>query len=297
MRRSLAIALVAACTILGSGDRTSTEAFLHPSLPSQRVSFQAANKGLQAKPDSLYSLKKDGRSIFSIARRQGKDSRQVEGSRPRKVRRSVGMLLSVAFFWFGAAGLKTNPSHASTEVAPISKSTNIFSASLDKMVDGYVKNHMFDDDVYEPVESVYREAVNDKLEGSYPKALSKVASSVLGQDGVKAVKQKSETGIGGLLLNGITFLKRRAGLSETAAIMVLTGSFVVAGPLAFAFVSMMVAGQSKRQINSVMKKRYGDTYTVDASIKVEDDVELPDEDEEGDDDEEDDDDDDDSDEE
>lgn len=259
MIRSLTIPLIATCFVLGSGGHGSADAFLSPSQPSRNVAFPVGNQGLY-KTFALRSSNDRG-SIFSFPRRSKGDAKKVvsKGSRSRKIRRSVGVLLSAALFWFGAAGLRTTPSHASTTVAPISSSTR--TATLDKMVDGYVKDHMFDDDAYEPVESVYREAIADKVKGSYPKTLSEIASSVLGREGVKTDEQKSASGIGGLLLNSIKFLQRKAGLTETAAIIVLTGSFVVAGPLAFVVAGMMVGAQSKRQMNSVMKTRYGDTYT------------------------------------
>jgi hypothetical protein len=47
---------------------------------------------------------------------------------------------------------------------------------------------------------------------------------------------------------------------------------------------MMIGAQNKRSINRLMKKPYGETYTVDATIKVEEDVEVPDDDEDIDDD-------------
>lgn len=119
---------------------------------------------------------------------------------------------------------------------------------------------MFDDDVYDPVESTYREAMNDKTKGSHPKMISEITADVLGQDVVKAERKASASGIGGLLLSAVNMLQQR-GLSETTAILLLAGSFVVIGPGAFLVVGMMVGSQSKRQINSVMKKRYGDTYT------------------------------------
>jgi hypothetical protein len=56
---------------------------------------------------------------------------------------------------------------------------------------------------------------------------------------------------------------------------------------------MVIGGMSKRNVNNTMKKRYGDTYTVDATIKPEDDVEAPDDDDDDDEDDDDDDEDDD----
>jgi hypothetical protein len=166
---------------------------------------------------------------------------------------------------------------------------------------------MFDDDVYDPVESTYREAIGDQMQGTHPKAISEITSSILGQDGYKADRKASASGIGGFLLGGINFLQRR-GLSESTAILLLAGSFVVAGPAAFVTVGMIVGNNSKRQLNNTLKKRYGDTYTwvqfvgdpyqtcvyisnfslssphdsVDATVKPDDDVELPDEDDDDD---------------
>jgi hypothetical protein len=180
-----------------------------------------------------------------------------------RVRRSFVIVAASLMMWFGAAGIKTLPSHASTAaavaaVAPQSKS--ILSASLEQIVDRYVEDHMFDDDVYDPVESVYREAIGDKIKGTHPKALSEITSSVLGQDGMKVEETSSSSGIGDWLMTAVTFLQRK-GISESTAIILLTGSFVVAGPVVFLLGGMMVGSQSKRQIQRVFKKRYGDTYT------------------------------------
>lgn len=201
-----------------------------------------------------------------------------------KLKRSLLILTASFLIWFGAASIQTLPSHASTaSSATVTQSRNVLSASLEQIVDRYVRDHMFDDDVYEPVESIYREAMADKMRGTHPKALSEITSSILGQDGVKLEKSSSSNGLGDWLMNAVGFLQRK-GLSESTAVIVLTGTLVVAGPIAFLLGAMMVGSQSKRQIQSVMKKRYGDTYTVDATIKIEEEVEAPDDDEDEDDD-------------
>jgi hypothetical protein len=267
MRQTLTLPLVAICLLVGTADLFVVEAF---SVPSQSTQKLAAHRSQSSYP--LFQLNahkaenhgKNGSSLFQLISRGRAVSPKrspVRGSRRLgKMRRSVGVLCTAMAFWFGAAGLRTPPSHASTAVAPALESKSFLSSSLDQIVDRYTKDHMFDDDVYEPVESAYREAIGDKIKGSHPRALSEISSSVLGQDGVKADKESSATGIGGVLLNGVNFLKSR-GLSESMAIIVLTGSFVVAGPLAFIFAGMMYATGSKRSINKEFKKRYGATYT------------------------------------
>lgn len=205
--------------------------------------------------------------------------------------------------WFSAARLYTAPSAAAAAapnaaVATVERVLEKTSPSLDTIVDRYVSTHMFDDDSYDGIEQTYREAYQDATAGTYPHALREVAAEVLGQDKVnKAVRRGGRdkmTGFGGLLTTAISTLKKK-GLSESSAILVLAAAFVVAGPAAFLFGGMIIGGISKRQMRKVMKTRYGDTYTVDATLKPEEIVEAPDDeddDEDDDDDDEDDDDDD-----
>jgi predicted PurR-regulated permease PerM len=238
------------------------------SVPSQSTQTRVVSSNLFQRQMLLQAAKSGGSPLF-----QSPNANRVATSKRSharssrwlgKIRRSAAIFCTSLLFWFGAAGLRTAPSQASTETAAAMptapQSRNIFSSSVDQIVDRYVKNHMFDDDVYDPVESTYREAIGDKMQGSHPRAISEITSSVLGQDGFKADKKASASGIGGVLLGGINFLQRR-GVSESTAILLLAGSFVVAGPIAFVTVGMMVGNQSKRQLNNVLKKRYGDTYT------------------------------------
>jgi hypothetical protein len=93
----------------------------------------------------------------------------------KKFRRSLTLFLTVSFLWLGAASFSTLPSHASTAAAlgnngnpVVERLTQVISPSLDTMVNRYVKDHMFDDDVYDPVESIYREANDDAELRKYP---------------------------------------------------------------------------------------------------------------------------------
>jgi hypothetical protein len=201
------------------------------------------------------------------------------------------MVCAMFVFFLGAIGgpneaQASAPSASSSSPPVVQVSRNLFSRSVDHIVDNYVKDHMFDDDVYDPIESIYREAMDDKLQGTYPKALKEITSSVLGQDVIKAEKAASGSSFGSTLVKAVGFLRQK-GLSETQAIALLTGSLVIGTPTIVFAVLMMVGAQNKRSINRLMKKRYGETYTVDATIKVEEDVEAPDDDEDDDEDEDD----------
>jgi hypothetical protein len=195
------------------------------------------------------------------------------------------MVCAAFVFCFGALGAQD--AHASTPAPsrPVVEqvSRNILSPSIDHIVDDYVKDHMFDDDAYDPVESTYREAVDDRVQGTYPKALKEITSSVLGQDVIKAEKAASGSSIGATLVKTVNFLRQK-GLTESQAIALLTGSLVIGTPSIIFAVLMMIGAQNKRSIDRLMKNRYGETYTVDATIKVEEDVEAPDDDDDDDDD-------------
>jgi hypothetical protein len=190
------------------------------------------------------------------------------------------LLVCTAFLFcfgtLGAGGAQASAPPPASSPIPVSQvSRYLFSAPIDKIVDNYVKNHMFDDDVYDPVESIYREAMDDRIHGTYPKALKMVTSSVLGKDIIKAERSASGTTLGTTLVKMVGFLRQK-GLSETQAIALLAGSLVLGTPTIAFVLLMMVGAQNKRSINRLMKKRYGETYTVDATIKVEEDVEAPD---------------------
>lgn len=215
----------------------------------------------------------------------------------QKLRRAALVAWTAAFLWTASCNINVPPAHASTTMTPQEplqeRVLSATSPSLEKIVDRYVEKHMFEEDAYDPVESLYREAYNDATEGTYPRALKEVTTSILGQESSKGLAENTGGNIFGSLLTSALGLLKKRGLSETMAISVLAGSFVVAGPFAFLLTSMVIGGASKRNMNKVMKKRYGETYTVDATIRAEEDVEAPDDDddEEGDDENDDDDDD------
>jgi len=202
-----------------------------------------------------------------------------------KVRRSVLTMTTIILVWFGAAATHTPVSRGSSSSMTIESALKrkFLSSSLDQMVDKYAKDRMYDDDIYDPVESIYKEAMDDRLKGAHPKELKEITSSVLGQNVIKAGKKASGTGFSGLLMKTVTFL-RKQGFSEMQAIALLTGLFVIGVPAIFFSGLMQIATQNKRSMNRLMKNRYGETYSVDASEKIEEDVDVPDDDDDDDDD-------------
>lgn len=168
---------------------------------------------------------------------------------------------------------------------------------LDALVDRYVRQHMFDDDssVSDPTSATYREILDDVNTGKHPTAIRSVVKDV-----EKSLQYKSNSIMdsatttsktmrtwtaGSLLTSLVRGVQRRTGWTDAVATMALAGVFVVAGPSAFLLAGIMVGNISKRNMDQLFKKRYGDTYTVDATVKQEPLVEAPSDDEEDDDDE------------
>jgi hypothetical protein len=205
------------------------------------------------------------------------------------------LTFSLAVLLWGGLSLAFAPrSHASSSSSsasslfptrPLESVLERTSPSLDTIVDRYVKRHMFDDDKYDPIESLYREAYHDATVGEHPRALAEITGSVLGSGAgtdaaAKGKRLLTNEGFATWLTSTVQKLTQRGGMSESSAILLLAGIFVIAGPSLFLFVGMIIGGISKRNIRSVMKKRYGDTYTVDATIRTEEEVKAPDDEEE-----------------
>jgi hypothetical protein len=175
------------------------------------------------------------------------------------------------------------------------------SASVDTLIDRYVQSHMFDDDltVADPVTGTYKEARDDSASAKYPTTLHDMVAQIQGKDrlrdrvGRKGDDRRGGSALAALVTGVLRFLRGRVGLTDTAAVAVLAGVLILAGPSLFLLSGMIVGGISKRNMNKVFKQRYGEDYTVDATIRRDDDevaVEAPedddnDDDEDGDDDE------------
>lgn len=181
-----------------------------------------------------------------------------------KFRRAVAIMWTAALLWFGGAKLQAPPAYASSAVAsssqPVVSRVIPKGASLDQIVDRYVKDHMFDDDVYDPLESSYIESYDDATTGKYPKALNEVASSLLGTDvTTKSEKASSENVFISLLSNGSTALQK-LGLSSTLATVIVYAATLVGAPSMILIGILSYANAQKRMRISQNKKRYGEDY-------------------------------------
>ena len=204
--------------------------------------------------------------------------------------------------------LTTPVAHAASSTSTITASSNtaltermldrISNSDVDKIIHQYVQKHMFDDDLSasDPIVGTYREAHYDHtLPQKYPMMLRNIITETF--RGTKLMDTSSSSllsasnvakppplDVGLLLTRTVQLLQKTLGLTELTATIVLAITFVVAGPSVFLLFGMIVGGISKRNMDQIFKKRYGETYTVDATIKQEPVIELPSEDDDDDDD-------------
>jgi hypothetical protein len=199
-----------------------------------------------------------------------RSNKQVPSRMVNRFRRSIAALWMAALLMFGSAALHVAPSYASpTAVASTESIVNRIipkGASLDRIVDRYVKDHMFDDDVYDPVESAYREAYEDVTTGKYPRALNEVASSLLGSDVTKSEKPLENVVIS-FLTNGAKGLQS-LGLSALAANVVVYGTTLVGAPSFVLLGILSYANMQKRMRIRQNKKRYGEDYRCVGIVHV-----------------------------
>lgn len=198
-----------------------------------------------------------------------------------QLRRALALLCVSAMLWLASTTVHVQPAHATTTTTTATIIQRILpsATTIDTMMEQYVQDHMFDDDVYDPLESAYREAYHDSTVGQYPKALKEITTSILGKE---KINQDHNIAVATML--HLSSGLQRIGLSEGTALAVLAGGTILGVPLLSTVVATSYIAFNKRRLVGSMKKRYGDDYSVDAVIKTNEDVEAPSEEDDDDDD-------------
>lgn len=176
-----------------------------------------------------------------------------------RVRRMAVTLCAAVFLWVGTSAYNPLPAHAAAVPSMPNIENVLPSASLDQMVDRYVKDHMFDDDTYNPVESLYRETYDDINVGTYPATLKDVTAGILGKDAVK-IRREGENKVIAVFQSAATLMTKRVGISEKAAQIVLAVSVFASACISFVSVFGGVSFVLKSNMRKEMKKRYGEDY-------------------------------------
>ena len=208
---------------------------------SKRKALYASTKGLMSK----------------LRNRSWKRSASAPDAAPTtRKRRLVSRIALAVCFWLGAASIRTAPSQAASTTA----SPTIQDAEQQRIIDQYIQEHIFDDDAYDPVESIYKEAMNDKRPSktSHPKALQTISSEILG---TKKSSATQTTDIAGKLMLFLQFLQRRFGISESTSIFVLLMVIIATVPTVGLMTLAAITNSNRRKIMKDLSDRYGNDYS------------------------------------
>jgi len=241
-------------------------------------------------------------STKSVISSRNETTHQLFQSMIRKIRRYVAVLLasltlvlfssidsgSSSGSWRGVA-----PAHAASTATTASTTTSTSSTSsstisttlrrlnpfrtrtADELIDSYVQRRLFVDDVYDPVESAYREVIADSAgnnSGSYPTLLTEVATSVVGRDrAITATSSSAATamgsidgimvgrrdGITGIIMKFSDILQAKLRLSASASYIILATSGLVSVLFVPAMLGVLYQSIQRMQIDKGEMKMYG----------------------------------------
>jgi hypothetical protein len=188
--------------------------------------------------------------------------------------------------------------HASSVITANSRNDNhAKSHDMLQIIEQYIQRHMFQDEMYDPVESTYREIIHDSLGSTpkqYTKTLSSTIASVLGKKNVPISLSSSSGSLGAgagasdghaikFVLKLVDSLEEKTGLSRSVIVPAL---FLVGGgvPVVIVLAGLMSFSYSQKAMTERMAiERYGESVLEAEEIVVRDEDEDEDEDEGGDD--------------
>ncbi|KAL7463288.1 hypothetical protein ACHAXS_003664 [Conticribra weissflogii] len=222
----------------------------------------------------------------------------------QKLRKTL--TIALASFAFLLASTRVHPvqvAHASSSAALSTTATTSTPTSFlkrlnplrpktaDELIENYVRQRLFADDAYDPVESAYREVIADRSaasstassssskdgsavgEGGYPTLLAETAAAALGKKDASSLISPRSTGIASssagidgapqkdvitnTLIRTSTFLQRRLGMSESVSYYVVAAGALVGFCVVPAMLGVLYQGLQRMQIDRSEMKMYG----------------------------------------
>lgn len=175
-----------------------------------------------------------------------------------------------------------SPAHAASTATAITKTTSSSTLSTlqrlnpfrtrtaDELIDSYVQQRLFVDDIYDPVESTFREVIADSAgSGSYPTLLTEIATSVIGHNRAITTSPTSATatpgidgmgrkdGITGIIMKFSDILQAKLRLSASASYIILATSGLISVLFVPAMLGVLYQSIQRMQIDKGEMKMYG----------------------------------------
>lgn len=190
----------------------------------------------------------------------------------KKLTRTIAIFFTSAMLILGPMNFSNPNSFSLRPQMAHASSTTITESKIAKIVDEYVQRHMFNDELYDPVESTYRETIFDANSGEYPSKLSAAASSVLGKKlsgpiSSSSANKRSDGTAMMKILQLVDSIQEKSGLSRGVIIPVL---FLVGCgiPVVLALGGLMSFSYNQKAMTERMAiQRYGESV-LDAEERV-----------------------------
>eukprot|EP00970_Alexandrium_tamarense_P003637 scaffold570_cov169-Alexandrium_tamarense.AAC.19 len=221
-----------------------------------------------------------------------------------KIRKSLTILAVSLAFFLSSTRVIHPPAHAASPTASITtksssppsslvKRLNPFrTRSADELIDQYVRDRLFANDEYDPVESAYREAVADAQSstsdgsspaGAYPTLLAETARAALGRKDVSIISSAAQhqagssasdssqsnanQGITGALIKASDFLQKRCGVSASVSYYMIAAGGLLGGSVLPGTIGVAYQAFQRLQIDKSEMKMYGKIADMDATAK------------------------------
>jgi len=325
---AIAIAIASTTTNNVHGFQQSRPVTLSPSA-KRNAPFAASTSSFRAAADINFNQHRQRNALAANGEASEPSSSQKQslfGTTSRrtrralqKIRRSFTVLLASLAFFLSTTRIHAPPAHAAsaataaatTSTLSLTQKLNPFrTRTTDEMIDAYVRDRLFADDEYDPVESAYREAFADaggsgsakddtdasSMTGAYPTLLAETASQALGkQKSVSSVLSTrslgasgaaggassssvagaaaggKKDGITGLLIKSSDFLQSKLKVSASVSYYIIAGAGFVGVMTVPGLIGVLYQGIQRAQIDKSEMKMYGKISDMDATSKRADD--------------------------
>lgn len=271
------------------------------SFSSSAAAAAAPRRGRSSSSSSLglFHARFSSSSSTSVISSRTETTRQLVQSMIRKIRRYVAIILaSITLVLFssidsGSSGSWRGvaPAHAASTASTTAATTTTSSSTIstlqrlnpfrtrtaDELIDSYVQQRLFADDIYDTVESTYREVIADydgSSSRSYPTLLTEMATSVIGRDraitttsspttsataiggGIDGMMGRKD-GITGIIMKFSDVLQIKLRLSASASYIILATCGLISVLFVPAMLGVLYQSIQRMQIDKGEMKMYG----------------------------------------
>lgn len=177
------------------------------------------------------------------------------------------LLASSLMFISHMTGPLKTPAKVLTSNPLLTSASSVCPKKIPLLIEKYIQQNMFNDDVFDPFESAYREAIHDGNTGSHSLDLYLTASTALGKDVRSFISSpmfnppllKREYRVFRALSKSVDYLHSHYGISRNMSYLVIFGTGAIS-PILFIGMALLTFSFSQRAMTERMAvERYGES--------------------------------------